>query len=49
MKYTTKNQNEFDNLVAFHLSAFNKWVSEEFKLFNTATLGSEHTNMHVSL
>ncbi len=34
MKYTTKNQNEFENLVALHLSAFHKWVSQESNLLD---------------
>jgi hypothetical protein len=32
MKYTTKNHNEVENLHAFHLSAFDKWFSEESNL-----------------
>jgi hypothetical protein len=34
MKYTTKNQNEFENLVALHLNAFDKRISQEFNLLN---------------
>ncbi len=32
MKYTTKNQNEFENLVAFHLNAFDKQVNKKSNL-----------------
>ncbi len=28
IKYTTKNQNEFENLTTFHLCAFDKWVGQ---------------------
>jgi hypothetical protein len=38
MKYTTKNQNEFENLATFHLSAFDKWVSHEFNLPNDVAI-----------
>ncbi len=33
-KIYNKNQNEFKNIVALHLSAFNKWVGWESNLFN---------------
>jgi hypothetical protein len=31
-KYSTKNQNEFENLITFHLSAFDKRVGRECNL-----------------
>jgi hypothetical protein len=34
MKYTTKNQNEFENLVALHINAFDKRVSQESNLLD---------------
>ncbi len=33
-KIYNKNQNEFENIVALHLSAFNKWVGWESNLLN---------------
>jgi len=38
MKYTTKNQNEFENLVAIHLSAFNKHISQKSNLPNNVNI-----------
>jgi hypothetical protein len=32
MKYTTKNQNEFEKLATFHLNAFNKRVNQKSNL-----------------
>jgi len=38
MKYTTKNQNEFENLVAFHLNAFDKRVSKKSNLHDNVVV-----------
>jgi hypothetical protein len=38
MNYTTKNQNEFENLVAFHLNAFDKQVSKKFNLHDNVVV-----------
>jgi hypothetical protein len=38
MKYTTNNQNEFENLATLHLSAFNKWVNQKSNLFDNVDM-----------
>jgi hypothetical protein len=34
MKYITNNENEFENLVALHLNAFDKWVGQKSNLLD---------------
>jgi hypothetical protein len=49
MKYTTKNQNEFENLVALHLSAFDKWVSRKSNLFDSVDINIKTNGLVKSL
>ncbi len=43
MKYITKNQNEFGNLVAFHLNAFDKWVNKKSNLHDDGVVNIKNT------
>jgi hypothetical protein len=49
MKYTTNNQNEFENLATLHLSAFNKWVNQKSNLLDNVDInmkgGQKISNM----
>jgi hypothetical protein len=49
MKYTTKNQNEFENLGALHLSAFHKWVSWESNLLDNVDINIKTNGLIKSL
>jgi len=43
MKYTTKNQNEFENLVTFHLNAFDKRISQKSNLHDNVVVNIERS------